>query len=145
MFAQAHTKRGKLIWENSRAICSKTWPKVGYVSLLEYYHKRNEAHIGFSVQNAKRQPKVYQLLLPSYVFFFFYVQNIYYNICSKSKKSSSRELMLFTIHNRQRGDGTKKTYTHKKEINRNGWTRKQMINILKKHNISVKIIVRNSI
>ena len=59
---------------------------------------------------------------------FFLINNIYYNIWSKSKKSSSRELMLFTMHNRQRGDRTKiKTYTHKNEINRNGWTRKHMI------------------
>ena len=51
---------------------------------------------------------------------FFLINNIYYNIWSKSKKSSSRELMLFTMHNRQRGDRTKiKTYTHKNEINRN--------------------------
>ena len=59
------------------------------------------------------------------IFFFICINNIYYNFCSNSKKSSSRELMLFTMHNRQRGDRTKiKTYTHKNKINRNGWTRK---------------------
>ena len=30
--------------------------------------------------------------------FFIYLNNIYYNICSKSKVSSSRRLMLFTMH-----------------------------------------------
>ena len=49
----------------------------------------------------------------------YLINNIYYNICSKSKKSSSRELMLFTMHNSQRGDRTKiKTYsyTHKTKL-----------------------------
>ena len=44
--------------------------------------------------------------------FVFYVNNIYYNICSKSKKSSSRELMLFTMHNRQLGDQNAKITGH---------------------------------
>ena len=37
-------------------------------------------------------------LYSTFIVIIFYLNNIYYNICCKSKKSSSGELMLFTMH-----------------------------------------------
>ena len=48
----------------------------------------------------------------------FYLNTIY-----ESKKSSSRELMLFTMHT-TRDDRTKHIRLEGMEVNRNGWARK---------------------
>ena len=67
------------------------------------------------------ETKTVRIPAPVGIFFLllllFCLNNISYNIRSKSKKSSYRELMQFTMPNK------KKTYTYKKEINRNSWTR----------------------
>ena len=48
-----------------------------------------------------------------FLFLLFFCLNIIsYNVRSKSKKSSYRELMQFTMPNRQRGNRTKKKHTH---------------------------------
>ena len=62
--------------------------------------------------------------------YFFHLINIYYNICSEIKKRAhlaSLQCMLFTMHITR--DDSAKTYTKKIhiEVNRNGWTRKEMI------------------
>ena len=45
-------------------------------------------------------PQVTYVLHSSFFYFLFYfINNIYYNICSKSLKGSSRELTLFTFEN----------------------------------------------
>ena len=56
---------------------------------------------------AESRKKIFvHFLHANFVMFFYYLNNICYSICSKSKKSSSRELMLFTMHI-TRGDHTK--------------------------------------
>lgn len=61
--------------------------------------------------------------IPAPVGFFFLflllfcLNNISYSLRSKSKKTSSRELMQFTMPNRQRGNRTKKKNIHIQERN----------------------------
>ena len=79
------------------------------------------------------------LLLLLFIYLFIYLNNFYYDICSKSKRSSSRELMLFTMHITQ-DNGTKHTQRNNNKLTEtvgqgNKW---------KKKNITVSKSSRNS-
>ena len=62
------------------------------------------------------ETKTVRIPAPFGIFFLllllFCLNNISYNIRSKSIKSSYRELMQFTMPNRQRGNRTKKKHSH---------------------------------
>ena len=83
---------------------------------------------------------------------FFFINNIYFNICSKSTKGSSRELMLFTMYIKKRirlhvtiKQDKKKTHAKYWKLAETVGQRNKRLDILKQPNVSLKISIRNTI
>ena len=68
----------------------------------------------------------------------FFINNIYYNICSKSLKGSSRELTLFALKNKNK-------YKNTQQLTERFDSENKRLDKLKQPNVNLKISSRNAI
>ena len=81
-----------------------------------HYNTCERCHChSISIIKLKGTNAIIVIIIIIIIYLFIYLNNFYYDICSKSKRSSSRELMLFTMHITQ-DNGTKHTQRNNNKL-----------------------------